>query len=119
MPSLDAVKYLPGGHSVVLPVQDVTAFVPSLYSPDAHAVHVASACVDPAVKYLPGPHSVFRCWHGPYPFVSEYVVAVHAVHADSSVVFSAAVRLSQLDPKPLSHFAWSAHAERSFSVLNS
>jgi hypothetical protein len=117
--SADDVKYSPPGHSVVLVVHDVTAFVPVLYSVTAHAVHVASACVDPAVKYWPGPHCVLRSWHGPYPFVSEYVVAVHAVHADSSVVFSAAVRLSQLDPKPLSHFAWSAHAERSFSVLNS
>ena len=48
----------PAGHSVFLLAQAVAAFVPILKSVDAHAVHVASALVEPAVKYSPDGHAV-------------------------------------------------------------
>ena len=63
---IDAVKYLPAEHVVFFAEQDVTPFVPTLYSVDAHAVHVESSLLSvAAVKYSPAGHAVFFNEHGP------------------------------------------------------
>ena len=67
-------------------VHEVLAFVPVLYSDDAHGVHVASAVLsEDAVKYVPGAHSVFFEVHEVSALVPVlYSDAMHGVHVASA-----------------------------------